>query len=222
MDAAKTLVKERASRVRILRGMTNLTIKSFSAEAGVSVRALKNWESGSLAGLTDKAAEKLSLAAERCGIHASNLWLMYGSGAQPIMLGEIYNKADVVNEPPVAYGSRFQISAAIKKEMKFFKRLNPGAVTMQILDDSMEPYYRIGDLVCGIRKMGAEVIHALNQDCIIETAGEVALCRRITKGAQEGRYNLSCINPNTTVEPSIVSDVEVFSAAPIILIRRLG
>jgi transcriptional regulator with XRE-family HTH domain len=216
------IIRERGERARLVRKMTDLGIDAFAKFVGVSNRTIKGWEGSQAGGLTEKGAEKLINAAKRHGLHCSIVWLLHGIGPQPILTKETYNKPVLANEFPKDSKSKLCLSDIAKKEMQYFHKVNPGAVTIQIFDDAMEPYFCFGDIVGGQRKVAKNIAAAINKDCIIETEDHQILCRRVTRGSKANLYNLSCINPNTVVDPIVTSNVRLLSAAPVIWMRKIN
>lgn len=205
---------ERGKRVRLVRNMTDLTIDDFASKIGVSNRTIKYWENGEAGGLSEKGAEKIVEANDTLNIECSTIWLLYGAGSHPILVGEPYSKSlSLTND------LHDEHDKSIKKEIRYFHANNLNAITMQITDDGMEPYFIVGDFVGGKRKQNKEIKNALHQDCIIETKNKQFLCRRLLPGSKPKLFNLCCINQKTNA-PFIINDVEIISAAPIIWIRR--
>lgn len=204
---------ERGKRVRLVRNMIDLTINDFALKIGVSDRTIKYWENGEAGGLTEKGAEKIVNSCNEIGLQCGIIWLLHGAGTQPVLIDKPYQTSLSLTTPAN------NDSDIIKKEVHYFHANNSNAITMQITDDSMEPYFNIGDIVGGKRKPNKELIKALHQDCIIETKDQQIFCRRLLPGSQPRLFNLCCTNQKTN-EIFVVTDVEISSAAPIIWIRR--
>jgi transcriptional regulator with XRE-family HTH domain len=221
MDLHANIIKDRGKRFRMLRLMTNSSIDAFAEQIGVSGRTIKGWEQAKGGGVHEKAAEKAVEAARRLKVEYNVLWLMHGIGSQPILIAEEYNKPLTVESLPKTKKPK-SLNSSIKKEIKFFHKNNPSSVTLQIADDSMEPYYNVGDIVGGQLIGGDRINNIINTDCIVETSEHQILCRYVTKGSKNNLYNLICVNRKTQTEPAIINDVKLISAAPIIWIRRLN
>lgn len=205
---------ERGKRVRLVRNMTDMTIDVFANKIGVSNRTVKYWENGDFGGLSEKGAEKIVAANNILKIQCSIIWLLYGEGSYPILTGKPYSpNFSLKNNRLNDYDEKIQ------EEVHYFISNNLNAVTMQIVDDSMEPCFIIGDIVGGKRRKNKEIKNALHKDCIIETKKQQLLCRRLLPGTKTKLFNLCCINQKTN-SPFIITDVEIISAAPIIWLRR--
>jgi len=220
MDLHANIIKDRGKRFRMLRLMTNSSIDSFAEKIGVSGRTIKGWEQAKGGGVHEKAAEKAVDVARKLKVECNVLWLMHGIGSQPILIAKEYNQPLSIESLPKTKPKT--LSGNIKKEIKFFHKNNPSAVTLQITDDSMEPYYNIGDIVGGRLIAGDRINSIINADCIVETSDHQILCRYIAKGSKKNLYNLICVNRKTQTEPAIMNNVKLISAATIIWIRRMA
>lgn len=205
---------ERGKRVRLIRNMVGLTIDEFAIKIGVSNRAVKYWENGEAGGLSEKGAEKIVASCNKIGLQCNLIWLLHGAESQPILTDNSYNASFLaVNLLNHAYDN------AIRKEIHYFHSNNSDAITMQIADNGMEPFFNEGDIIGGKRKHNKELIKILDQDCIIETKDQRIFCRRLLPGSQPDLFNLCCTNPKTC-ERFVITDIEIATAAPIIWIRR--
>ena len=205
---------ERGKRVRLIRNMIDLTIDEFANKIGVSNRAVKYWENGKGGGLSEKGAEKIVSSCNKIGLQCNVIWLLHGTETQPILTDNSHSASFLLtNHLSNAYDN------LIKKEIQYFHTNNSNAITMSITDNSMEPFYSIGDIVGGKRKYNKDLGKAVHQNCIIETKKQQILCRRLLPGTQPDLFNLCCINQRTS-EPFVSIDIEIISAAPIIWLRR--
>lgn len=204
---------ERGKRVRLVRKMVDLTIDEFANAISVSNRTVKYWETGEHGGLSEKGAEKILAACDILQIKCSIIWLLYGAGYQPILVGNPYNK--IIPSPN---NTNNNSDNHIKKEVHYFLTNNLNAITMQITDDAMEPHFLVGDIVGGKRKKNKDIKYALHQDCIVETKKQL-FCRRLLPGTKPKLFTLCCINQKTNA-PFVLTDIKIKSAAPIIWLRR--
>jgi transcriptional regulator with XRE-family HTH domain len=212
--------KERGKRTRIIRSMLGLSVKAFAKNIGYSDRTVKSWEHANAGGLTERGADKIIRAATQLGLICELTWLMHGIGAQPVSTDPVFNKPITINEQPSKIiAIKKVIDAGGKNEIACFHTNNANAITLQITDDSMQPYYIIGSIVGGKRTTGAEIDKILYEDCIVETRNKQTLCRRLTPGTMPNCYNLTCLNPNT--KQTNIYDIELLSAARVIWYRKL-
>jgi HTH-type transcriptional regulator, cell division transcriptional repressor len=214
--------KERGRRARIIRSMMGFSIKAFAKEIAVSDRTVKSWEQGNAGGLTEKGANKILEVAKKNGLECELTWLMHGIGAQPSSTNPIFNKPILIKEQPgKMVSSKKIIDTGIKNEIDCFHANNANAITLQIPDDGMEPYYATGAIVGGKRRTGAAINELIFQDCIVETKDHQTLCRRLTPGTIVDRFNLSCLNHSTKQTNIATNDVELISAAMVIWYRKI-
>lgn len=203
---------ERGNRLRVLRNMSGLTIHELAAKYGVGASTIKYWECAKSEGLSPKGAKKFIEAMANEGIYCSYMWLMHGVGIHPQYVDKRYgNSKKQINPMNVS----LEEEMAIYREMDIFLKETDNAITLAIYDDSMEPFYFLGDTVGGNRLFGDDIIKAFDRDCIIETEDRQVLCRRFTIGNEEERYTLCCLNPKTAVSPPNIYNSKIVSVAPI-------
>ena len=211
---------ERGNRLRILRNMSGLTIHELADKYGVGASTIKYWECAKSEGLSPKGAKKFIEAMAGEGIYCSYMWLMHGVGIHPQYIDRRYGNSKKQQNP---MGTSLEEEMAIYREMDTFLKETDNAVTLAIYDDSMEPFYLLGDTVGGNRLFGEDIVKAFDKDCLIETEDHQVLCRRFTVGHEAEHYTLYCMNPRTTVYPPNMYDVKIISVAPISRIwRRFG
>lgn len=222
MTANVELKKERGKRVRVVRSMSGLSIAEFAREIGVTDRAIIGWEGGKIGGLTEKGAEKIATVIKSFGVICSSVWLMHGMGTQPILTNEIYNKP-IFSEINSTKNNKEIITpnSAVKNEIACFHKNNLSAVTLQIIDDSMEPFLHLNDIAGGKRLFANKIQKALHKNCILETEENQILCRYLTEGSMPNTFNLNCLNPKTSAQPITLNNVKLISAAPVIWTRIL-
>lgn len=107
-------------------------------------------------------------------------------------------------------------STAFIQELRYARQLHPDWVDLILTDDGMAPHYQRGDVVAGRRYHGEVILMAIGQDCIVQTAQNVLLFRRLMKGSQPGRYHLVCTNITTASVAPILYDQPLLSAAPVL------
>ncbi|OGT45086.1 MAG: hypothetical protein A3E82_01065 [Gammaproteobacteria bacterium RIFCSPHIGHO2_12_FULL_38_11] len=107
-------------------------------------------------------------------------------------------------------------------ELEFFKAKNPNAVNLIVDDEGMLPQYHIGDMVAGKKRIDKEIEFTVGTDCIVETSYGEKLLRNVRAGKHKNKqcYTLVCTNSTMTAKPSVISDVELIYAAPVIWHRK--
>jgi DNA-binding transcriptional regulator YiaG len=210
------LLSERAGRARRLRDTLRLSRGYFERTYDIPQQTLQGWEDARWGSLTDKGAKKLVKAYQGEGLHVTVEWLMYGVGPDPFAT---YKVAEPGNP---AYQVVLTEQAIISQELQAFHQNNPNAIDTIIQDDAMLPCLAPGDHVAGQRFFEQDIEQALGLSCMIQTKTGLMLVRQLEQGSESGLYTLSSLNPNTTVAEPRLQDVSLFSASPIIWIRKPG
>ncbi len=195
---------ERSKRLITVRKMTNLSRESIEQKYDLSASTLQAWETPKQGGLTQKGAKRIVEILEKEGIQCSTDWLLDGIGIGPQVIGA--DKSDS--------------ESALVSEILTFRTHNLDATDMVVKDDGMEPFYCIGDYVGGKQRQGDAIPTAIGKNCIVETSEGETLLRYLRSGSKPHHYTLLCLNAETTLTHSVLSDVELRSAAPVIWHRK--
>ena len=210
---------DRLRRARILAGIA--TRREFEKKYQISANTLQGWEQGKNP-LSKKGAKRIVEALKIEGLICSLEWLMQGSGVPPrpfeMTNSEITSGADMEH-----FFSQvsLQEEQAIYQELQTFKTHNPNAIIITISDDTMEPQFRMGDYVGGVRFTKPEDIQLyLGQPCIVELADHSILPRYIHADTESGTYTLSCTNFQSKNPQLNIFNARILSAAPILWHRK--
>ena len=207
------LLYERGQRVRAIRLALRLTRPRIERDYGISRGTLQNWEDARFGGLGERGALRLIEAFAKEGIPCTVEWLLYGLGADPLLEWRGQNKT------PAKLDSCF-FNKQIEAELGFFHAQHPNAIDMIMPDAAMEPRIYAQELIAGVRYFGEDLEQVLGQDCIIQTQQGDILVRRLQRGHEKHTFNLICpYMANKQAFPDI-KNVALFSAAPVIWIRR--
>lgn len=200
----------RGKRLKTVRMMTGLTRNLLEEKYGISASTIQSWEAAKAGGLTERGVRRILPVLHQEGISCTIDWLLYGIGNGP--------QATLSFALSFPNTTRNEVSEdkAIVQELIAFRGLHAEATDFVVLDNSMEPYYCVGDYVAGVRRMKEEITNVVGRDCIVETVENNIKFRRLKKGSQSGLYNLICINPDTQVFETTLYDQELISAAPVI------
>lgn len=209
---------ERLRRARILAGIS--TRREFEEKYSVSANTLQGWEQGKNP-LSKKGAKRIIEALKNEGLICSLDWLMHGQGVPPRafeMTREISAETDLEN---MLNQMHLQEEQAIYQELQTFKTHNPNPIIITISDDTMEPQFREGDYVAGVRLTRPEDIQKhLGEPCIIELIDHTIIARHLHADIKSGFYTLSCTNFRSKHGPLTISNAQIISAAPILWHRR--
>jgi transcriptional regulator with XRE-family HTH domain len=206
----------KGKRLKALREKTFLNQSAFAEKYSLNPNTYKSWELGRHGGLPLKRSCEIIQALKNEGIDCTVDWLIYGKGAEPLFTHKI-------SEPPATYeNSKITTEEQrINQELESFCNYYPLAQYLKVEDDGLYPFFYIGDLVAGIKHYDRDIRKVINLDCIVQIMGEERLLlRTVCQGTTKDTYNLVCKNPNTTVKQQVLFDVKLFTAAPIVWIRR--
>lgn len=196
--------------------LTGLTRKSFADNCDISMPTLRAWEEppSGRNGLTDKGAQRFIKALNFLGVTCTIEWLFTGVGFGPRLLQSITRHQDDILD-----GITWGEDETILKDIASFKKNNPDPIIMLISDTSMQPYYEYGDYVAGNKKYASDIEGLIGLNCIVEFNGET-LVRKIVSMSLQKKYTLSVLSMDGIVSFPYLTDVEIFSAAEIVWIRK--
>ena len=193
-----------SSRVKSIRMMLGLSRKSFEDVSGISAATLTAWETNKHP-LSVKGAKKLVDALEKLNINCTADWLLSGEGLAPR-----YRQPET---------ECFELDARILKEVFYFEQNNPLPIVSIISDDSMAPFYQLGDYVGGCQLLPNKAEQLIGRDCIVTLETGRVVIRRVQQG-KEGRLNLYSLNYETQAENAFISDCKIQRIAQVIWHRR--
>jgi len=210
---------ERLRRARILAGIS--TRREFEKKYQVSANTLQGWEQGKNP-LSKKGAKRIIEALKTEGLLCSMEWLMEGKGMPPRPFEMLSSDANATRDLESALTSvNLNEETAIYQELQVFKANNPNPIIITVADDSMMPYFRMGDYIGGTRLTAAEDIEPhLGQLCIVELSDHTIVPRHVFAGNEENTYTLSCTNHQTKSMPLTLFNTSIISAAPVLWHRR--
>ncbi len=205
-------IEMRAKRLKRIRNLANLSREEFCSDADINQYTLVGWENGRFGGLSYKGAEKVIARVKKEGVYCTVEWLMEGSGPEP--------SVNPIPSMPKEEMLNLSEDMIMTYELEFFKAKNPYAATLIVDDVGMWPQYTSGDIVAGRKRIGKEIGLTIGSDCIVETIDGEKLLRNVRAGKNKKNYTLICSNPSITTKPSVISDVELVYAAPVIWHRK--
>ena len=202
----------RAWRLKRVRNLANLTREQMCEDGEINRNTLISWENARFGGLTLSGATKVLAKITQEGVHTSIDWLMYGTGAEPS-----------VNPIPLIQQSNyieFNEDIVIAYELAFFKAKNFDAVDFIVDDDGMTPQYNETDRVAGKKRTGDDIQLILGRDCIVQTETGEMLLRNVRDGKDPHTFTLICNNPTIKKRNSILLNIKLAYAAPVIWHRK--
>lgn len=204
--------KARGDRVRYLREtLLRLNRKKFCLRHSIiSDGTLLNWEYARYGGLSMKGAYALQEIFKKEGILNCTIeWLLHGIGETPTLIHN-FNPQEFSNEV-------FTEEDKINKEINLFYIHHPNAIHTIIEDDLMQPYFKLGDYVAGIRCDLNNLENALHQPCIFQTLNGTFLVRKLYFLDKKGQFILKTYKQNKTED---LNSAKILTVAPIIWFRR--
>jgi DNA-binding transcriptional regulator YiaG len=220
---------ERGKRLRFVRNITGMVTHTFGRLCGIGRTTVSSWEQG-INPLTERGAEKVVHAVRKEGIRCTTLWLLHGIGEAPkIVEQDKLSKLNYQTLTPVETPSLEEIQTSYKgsdleKEIELFKATYPEHLIYRIQDDSMQPIYREGEWVGGVRLSQEALDLAHGMDCIVQLKNGLLIVRR-AKIESLGALKLSLygINAEVSVEHPPMRHMiasQIVALAPIIRIWR--
>jgi len=210
---------DRLRRARILAGIP--TRREFEKKYRISANTLQGWEQGKNP-LSRKGAKRIIEALKIEGLICSLEWLINGTGVPPrpfeMTHTEFTSSTDLEN---LFNAMNLQEEQAIYQELQTFKSHNPNAIIITVSDNAMEPQFRTGDYIGGVRLTKPEDIQLyLGQACIVELADHTIIPRYIHTDQESNTYTLSCTNFQSITPPLNIFNARILSAAPILWHRK--
>ena len=212
---------ERIKVVRSLAGYSNR--KDFCSHFDIPYDTLDAWERGKNP-LTLKGAKRIIDILRSAGIYCSEDWLMKGEGFSPRPLKEILPEMEI---DPSDSLNLFEKNITLATEIATFTTLNKDSIITIIRDESLLPFYEIGDYVGGVRLRGDDIINAVNKKCIVEFLDGFITVGQLQQSNNSPTYSLHSWNTRTAKKPKRKEfsfkehslkecSLEIISAAPIL------
>lgn len=206
--------KERGLRLKRLRNLANLSRRDIEDKYYIKINTLKGWEVGRHGGLTEKGAIKILNILEQEGVICTLDWILYDIGRGPT----VAEKFDTEPEEEITVPTHIKESEEkqIIDELIFFRQNHANTIDLIIDDDSMEPCYKKGMYVAGIKRFEDKIGKVVGHNCIVQTTNGRLLLRNLRKGSKPGSYNLICLNTQSNINEPVIYNTELVSAAPVI------
>lgn len=211
-NLAKDSPEMRAWRLKRIRNLANLTRDQMCEDGQINRNTLISWENARFGGLTQNGAVRIVAKVMQEGVYTTLDWLMHGLGAAPSV-----NPIPLIQENN---SSEYNENLIIAYELAFFKAKNLNAVDFIVDDEGMLPQYKKTDVVAGKKRTEDQIQCILGRDCIVQTECGETLLRNIREGKDSNTFTLICTNPDIQMKRSILLDVKLVYAAPVIWHRR--
>lgn len=213
-------IKTPGDRLKYVReALLKISRADVYKKHGLSQDTLAAWENGKIQ-VTEKGIERCIKIYNSENLMLSREWLLTGEGLGPQFSFDLNRYFKTANTEESS--EKLEDNVLLAKELDFFRSSTKSSVTGIISSDDMLPLYSRGDHVGGRFRYGNDIENCIGRDCIIKSKDGGIYIKRLAKGSEPNKYNLSCLNPNWNdwnSEP-VLFNVEIECAAPIIWHRR--
>jgi transcriptional regulator with XRE-family HTH domain len=207
----------RGERAKRLRAQLRLSRPDCVRKFNIPIGSLQSWEEARYGGLTMKGAKRLIEAYAQEGLICSLEWLFDGTGPTPrFSHKEIFLNPDE-NKSPLA--ATISLNGNIQQELILFHKHNSNAIDTLIPDNALAPYLQKGDLVAGVRYFAEDIDKGIGTLCIVQTAAGEILVGYLYPDETHTTYSL--FNCSKEDEKPVKENLKLFSAAPVLWIRRI-
>lgn len=151
----RKIIGDFKQRLKALRGFISLSRREIQEKYGIKTVTYTSWELGQIDHINDTSLKKLLSVFHSEGLYCTEEWLLEGKGASPFVeksMPDLPEGLDPINQ-----------------ERSLFLKVNPDSVVVDILDHSMSPLYKKGDLVGGVLVNPKNYGDYASMPCIIET-----------------------------------------------------
>ncbi|MBK2124461.1 helix-turn-helix domain-containing protein [Fangia hongkongensis] len=201
--------KKSGERVKQIRMMCGLSREDFSLKVGISKHTIQSWEQNKTS-LSSKGAEKLVSGVETFGVICSEQWLLFSLGAPPRY---IHDSKSIESFPE----KLVKVSDTLYEEISVFEKMKDSYISI-ISDDSMFPYYNIGDYVGGLKvSINKSIIRDYN---FIIKLDNKTVVRKIA--IRDDDIVLYPVNPMSTAEEPYMVNPNINLTYAIIWHRKLA
>ena len=209
----------RARRLKMIRLLGGFTQKEFSDKFKININTLQAWESEKTT-LTSKGAVKVVDALDNTDLICTVEWLLEGAGGSVTTKTLLINSNDETLNAPPPLENNWNTENNLQQEITTFKQLSADCFVTLIADDSMEPFYKVGDYVGGIFVDKRHYDKYINENCII-VYNKNNYIRKLYKNHKTGNYSISSTNPKTCIADPVLFNIKIDKLAPIIWHRKL-
>lgn len=198
-------------RLKYIRSLLRVSRAYIQEKYGIPEVTLKSWENGTT-NLTKSGAQRCAEFYRNEGMIVSEDWILEGVGIDPKSAVSVshYFATPTSKDLPLE-----DEEIVMMRDANLFKESHPNAVIMIVSNDDMRPFYKPGDYVGGKMRYGADVVDAVNKDCIVYLKNGERFFRRLIKNSAAG-YNLTCLNPNEETSEPVLFNIDVDGVAPVI------
>jgi transcriptional regulator with XRE-family HTH domain len=193
-------------RLKSARRQLGFSRREFGGICGFSAATLQAWEDGKYP-VPVRSIVKYVDSLLHCGLVTTPEWFVKGEGLPP----------RPISAPTLKIRSKKEI---ILREVLFFEKENENSIITTISDDSMLPFYDIGDFLGGIIVPIQEADKYIGSICIATISSGETLVRKLKRGSEDKRYNLISTNLDTNAYSAFLLNCQITQLAQIIWHRK--
>ncbi|WP_141650472.1 helix-turn-helix domain-containing protein [Legionella massiliensis] len=204
------LIGERIKSARMQLGYSR---REFAEKSNFSAATIQAWEDGKYS-IPQKSLAKYVDALFKVGLITNTEWFITGEGLAPRPANKV--SADDIDDAKL-YLSKEE---SLLREISFFEKENENAIIMSVTDDSMLPFFEIGDYVAGKIVSGQKAHNFVNCLCIITVTSGETYIRKLRPGSKDEHFNLISTNIDTNVNPAFLVDCKIHKIAKVTWHRK--
>jgi len=212
----QSLPVARGARLKRVRNLANLSRKDMCSGDDLNINTYKGWEIARYGGLPQAGAFKIVERVGREGVTCTVEWLLYGTGSEPQLQIGLHKS---INNQPTEIQEKLTEYQLIQNEILFFSNQFKNSINLKVNDDGMEPFYKKGEYLIGIKIEEKKIPSVIGENCIVGLRSGEILCRKLGRG-RAGRYQLACLNFEADIEKPILYDVGLVFVAPVVWHRK--
>lgn len=217
----KSTPEAKGERLRRVRNIANLSREEFCSDGSVNIHTLAGWELGRFGGLSRNGAIIVAHRVAKEGVHCTVEWLLHDIGVSPYLIPKIdVTNNNIQNQKNIDNSYHEEVNNLITDELICFRSHYKEILELSVTDNSMAPYYNIGDHVAGKKIYEDDIAKLIGKDCIVNTENGLLLLRNLRQGTTDNHYTLISLNAFTQSNNSILYDIKITSAAPIYWHRK--
>jgi DNA-binding XRE family transcriptional regulator len=218
-DGTLSSPQSKAERLKRVRNLANLSREAICSDSDVNLTTLISWEVGRFGGLSKKGAASVVARVAKEGVFVTPEWLLYEVGLGPEVRTD-FKKSQKTTALPKSGEKLLPEKSRIIEELMVFRKLNKNPIDFVVEDDAMLPHYRVGDYVAGTMRQGEKINSLIGYDCIVQIVDGRIVFRNLQRGPRNGSFNLVSTNLQAGSKNTVIYDVELVSAAPVLWHRR--
>jgi transcriptional regulator with XRE-family HTH domain len=200
-------------RIKSARMQLGYSRREFAEKSNFSAATIQAWEDGKYP-IPQKSLAKYVDALFKVGLISNTEWFVSGEGLAPRPINKI-----VANDKDADL--RLSKEESLLREISFFEKENENAIIISVTDDSMLPFFEVGDYVAGKIVSGQKAHTFINCLCIITVTSGETYIRKLRPGSREELFNLVSTNIDTNVSPAFIVDCKIHKIAKITWHRKL-